>query len=125
MSDNAYLIGNDQIIKLEGPRGTTPECPEAKFKRSAVVKVRRLKHLQHLPEFGAVVGIVPPGFSSDHAWDDLCGRPRRLMCQVPSRKIQYIIAFEDDPVPHVILESALLPTDQPTAEVKFSEDQAP
>ena len=35
-----FLIGNGQITHLEGPRGTTPECPEAKFKRAEVVRVR-------------------------------------------------------------------------------------
>ncbi len=120
MTEGAFLIGNGQLTKLEGQRGTTPECPEAKFQKAGVVRVRRLAHLKHLPERGAVVAVVPPGFSPDHAWDDLCGRPRRLMHQVPARIVRYIVAFEGDQTPHLLRERDLLPTDEPPAEISFA-----
>ena len=43
----AFILGpGGRITPLQGPRGTTPECPEAKFKKSDVVRIRRLKHLR-------------------------------------------------------------------------------
>jgi hypothetical protein len=119
--DGAFLIGpSGQLTRLEGERGTTPECPEAKFKRSDVVKVRRLKHLKHLPAIGAVVTVIPPQFSPDWAWADTLGKPRPLMCQVGARTVTYIIAFEGDPNPHLLRESYLLPTNEPPAEIGFA-----
>ena len=118
----AFLIGNGQITRIEGPRGTTPECPEAKFKKRDVVRVRRLKHLNHLPEMGAVVAVVPPGFSPDHAWDDLHGRPRRLMYQAPSRHIMYILAFANGTAPNLLREAYLLPTNEPPADIRLAGD---
>ena len=121
MSD-AFLLGpGGQMTRLQGPHGTTPECPEAKFSVRQVVRVRRLKHLRHLPVLGAVVAVVPPNFSPDHAWDDLYGRPRRLMCQVPVRHVTYIVAFEGDQAPHLLREAYLLPTNEPPADIKFAE----
>lgn len=119
--EGAFLIGpRGQISKLTGPRGETPPCPEAKFQRGFVVRVRRLKHLRRLPGFGAVAAVVPPGFSSDWAWDDLCGKPRRLMCQVPARGVRYIVAFDNDPVPHLIRERDLLPSNEAPVEIGFA-----
>jgi hypothetical protein len=124
MSEKVFLIGpNGQISTLTGPRGVTPECAYARFHILDVVRVRRLKHLRHLPELGAVVAVVPPGFSPDHAWDDLCGRPRRLMCQVGARIVKYIVAFEGDKAPHLMRERDLLPTDEPPAEVSFAAEE--
>jgi hypothetical protein len=120
MNEGAYLIGNGQITRLEGQCGTTPECPEAKFKRCDVVRVRRLKHLKHLPERGAVVAVIPPGFSPDWAWADTLGKPRPLMCQVGARTVTCIVAFEGDPKPHLLRETYLLPTDEPAAEIGFA-----
>ena len=40
MTEQAFLIGGGQIHRLIGPRGETPPCPEAKYKRGDVVKVR-------------------------------------------------------------------------------------
>jgi len=121
MNEQAFIIGpNGQFMSLEGPRGTTPECPEALFKINETVKVRRLKHLRGLPEIGAVVAVVPPGFSPDHAWDDLCKRPRRLLAQVGARHITYLVAFEGDQTPHLLREKYLKATDLPPAEVRFA-----
>jgi hypothetical protein len=115
-----FLIGNGQVTALTGQRGTTPECPEALFKPRDVVRIRRLKHLRHLPALGAIAAVVPPGFSPDWAWDDLCKRPRRLMCQVPKRVVTYIVAFEGDGVPAILRESSLLPTNEPPAEIAIA-----
>ena len=118
----AFIFGpGGQMARMEGPLGVTPDCPAAKFKKNEVVRVRRLKHLRHLPERGAVVAVVPPGFSPDHAWDDLRGQPRRLMHQVPARIVTYIVAFEGDQTPHLLRESYLLPAPgEPPAEVAFA-----
>jgi hypothetical protein len=120
LNEGAFLIGNGQISRIIGERGTTPECPEAKFKKRDVVRVRRLKHLKHLPVMGAVAAVVPPGFSPDWAWADLCGKPRALMCRVPARGVTYIVAFEGDPTPHLLREAYLLPTSEPPAEIGFT-----
>ena len=70
MSASAFLIGpGGQVTKLQGPRGTTPDCPQAKFQPNEIVRIRRLRHLRHLPEIGAIAAVIPPGFSPDHAWD--------------------------------------------------------
>jgi hypothetical protein len=92
---DAFLIGNGQITRLQGVIGETPPCPEAKFKPRDVVKIRRLKHLRHLPEIAVVVCVVPPGFSPDWAWADLHKRPRPLMHQVPARQIKYFVGMEN------------------------------
>ena len=42
MQEGVFIIGNGQITALQGPRGKTPECPDALFKKRDVVKVRRL-----------------------------------------------------------------------------------
>lgn len=120
-----YIFGPGGLVgRLQGPHGVTPECPEAKFKTREVVHVRRLKHLRHLPARGAVVAVIAPGFSPDHAWDDLRGRPRRLMAQVPARAVTYIIAFEGDTSPHLMRERDLLPAPgEPLADVAFEADR--
>jgi hypothetical protein len=119
---SAFLIGNGLVTTITGARGTTPECVGAKFARGQVVRVRRLKHLRSLPELGVVAVAISPGFSPDWAWDDLRGLPRRLMAQVGSRVITYLVAFEGDDCPHILRESSLLPAPgHATAEVSFTE----
>ena len=121
MSEGAFIIGpGGQVTRIEGQRGTTPLCPDAIFKPNDVVRVRRLKHLRHLPVLGAIAVVVPPGFSADHAWDDFCGRPRRLMASAPTARVRYIVGFEGDPKPHLLAESALMPSGEPAAEVKLA-----
>jgi hypothetical protein len=122
MNEQAWLIGDGQVTRIEGPRGTTPECPEALFRKGDVVRVRRLSHLKHLPEIGAVASVIPPGFSPDWAWADLCGRPRPLMHQVPSKHISYIVAFENDRRPHLLREKYLRPSGLPPTEIGFAAD---
>ena len=120
MSDGAFLIGNGTVMRIEGKRGKTPTCTEAKFKVRDVVRVRRLKHLRDLPEIGAIVTVIPPNYSPDWAWADTLGKPRPLMCQVGKCYVTYIVAFEGDPRPHLLREQYLLPTDEPPAEIGFA-----
>ena len=85
--------------------------PGAKFPDDSLVKVRRLKHLRHLPEIGAVVACVPAGVSPSYVWADRQGKPRPLMVQVECRTTAYLIAFEGDLSPHVIKERDLIATE--------------
>ena len=91
---SAYLIGNGQITRLEGPRGETPPCPEAKWQKGDVVEARKLRGLRIAGQRGAVAAVVPPGFSPDWAFADLKGEPRPFMHQVPLRVVSYILAME-------------------------------
>ena len=115
------LIGNGQVTVLTGPQGVTPDCPEALFRKNQVVRVRRLKHLRDLPELAVIVACVPPGFSPDWAWADVLGKPRPLMCQVPARHVQYLIAFAGNPTPVLMREKNLLPSNEPDAEIRFAD----
>ena len=108
MSDGiVLLIGAGRIERITGAYGTTPDCPDAKFHAREVVLLRRMKHLAGLPDKCAIIIAIPPGFSPDHAWDDYCGRPRRLMCTVPARHVTYLVAFEGKPTPMLIREGYL------------------
>lgn len=114
----AWLIGNGQVVRLRGEIGPTPPEPRALFKVNDVIKVRRLKHLRGLPEFGAIAAVVPIGYSPDWAWADLKGQPRPLMAEVGRRYVQYIVAFEGNLAPHLLREKYIVATDQPPAEIK-------
>jgi len=118
----SFLLGpNGQMTKLQGPRGTTPDVPEALFAKNEVVRVRRLKHLRDLPEDGVVVAVVPPHISPDHVWDDLCGKPRRLMHRVPLGRIGYFVAFEGNQTAYLLREKNLAKSkNERTAVVKFA-----
>lgn len=120
MSDgSAILIGpGGQMTRIQGPRGQTPECPNAKFKRGDVVRVRRLRHLRHLPDRAAIAVAIPPGFSPDWAMADLRGAPRPLMHQVGSRSITYIVGFDSNPKPYLFNERDLLPSNEPPVDIK-------
>jgi hypothetical protein len=117
MNDEAFLIGGGKINRLIGPRGETPPCPEAKFKRGDVVKVRNTKALQHFPREAVVAVAIPPGFSPDHALADLVGEPRPLMAQVGSRIVTYILVREGDPKPYHARERDLLPSGKEPVEI--------
>ena len=52
MAHEGFLIGDGQIHRIVGERGETPPCPEAKFKRGDVVKVRRNQAVGHFPPGG-------------------------------------------------------------------------
>lgn len=92
--EGVFLLGRNGVTKIEGPRGETPACPEAKWQKGDVVEVRKLRGLMSGGERGAVAAVIPPGFSPDWAWADLHGRPRPLMHQVPHRVVSYILAME-------------------------------
>jgi hypothetical protein len=125
-AEGAFLLhSNGQMTRLEGQRGTTPPCPEARHQAEDVVRIRRRKHLRHLPEIGAVVVVIPPGFSPDWAMDDLWSKPRRLMCQVGARDVTYFIGFEGDRRPHLMHERDLLPTGEKAAAVQLVAAGAP
>lgn len=116
-----YLLSNSGMTEIIGPRGTTPEWPAALFAKGDVVRLRKLKHLSHLPEIGVVVATVPPGFSSDWVVDDLFSRPRRLMCVVAKKYLLYLVAFEGESFKMVFLkEKYLKKTDLPKADIVFS-----
>jgi hypothetical protein len=116
-NEEAFLIGGGKIHRLTGQRGETPPCPQAKFKRGDVVKVRNTKALQHFPREAVVAVAIPPGFSPDYALADLVGEPRPLMEQVGSRVVTYILVRENDPKPYLSRERDLLPSGKPPVEI--------
>ena len=113
----AFLIGCGKIHQLIGERGETPPCPEAKFKRGDVVKVRRNKAVGHFPAELIVLVAIPPGFSPDDALADLVGKPRPLMKRVGSRKLKYILCREGDATPYCCGERDLLPSGKEPVEI--------
>jgi hypothetical protein len=113
----AFLIGGGNVHRLIGERGVTPACPEAKFKRGDVVKVRRNKATGHFPAELVVLVAIPPGFSPDDALADLLGKPRPFMKQVGARKITYILCREGDPKPYSCGERDLLPSGKEPTEI--------
>lgn len=119
MTDGTVLLLGPagQVSTLQGPRGTTPPCPEALFKKNDVVHLRKRKHFAHLPKIAAIAAVVPPGFSPDWALADLRGAPRPLMCQVGSRHVTYIVGFEGNRTPYLFKERDLLPSGMSAAVV--------
>ncbi len=117
MENQAFIIGNGQIHRIIGERGTTPPCEAAKFKRGDVVKVRNLKYLSHFPREAVIAAVIPPHFSPDHAFADLMGEPRPLMAQVGARGITYILVNEGDPKPYLAREKHILPSGKPPVEI--------
>jgi hypothetical protein len=115
--EQAFLIGGGQIHRLIGQHGETPSCPQAKFKRGDIVKVRNTKFLSHFPREAVVAVAIPPKFSPDHALADLVGEPRPLMAQVGSRLVTYILVRENDPRPYIARERDLLPSGKPPVEI--------
>ena len=115
--EQAFLIGGGQIHRITGARGENPPCPEARFKRGDVVKVRRNRAVGHFPPELIVLVAIPPGFSPDDAMADLVGKPRPLMKQVGSRKIKYILCCEGDPTAYHCGERDLLPSGKEPVEV--------
>lgn len=115
--DEAFLIGGGKIHRLIGERGETPPCPDAKFKRGEIVKVRRNKRVGHFPTELVVLVAVPRGFSPDDALADLLGQPRKLMKQVGSRSITYILCRDGDTTPYHCAERDLLPSGKEPVEI--------
>ena len=118
--EGAFIIGNGQVTPIHGGLHQYKAHDGAKFADNSLVKVRRLKHLKHLPETGAIVACIPAGVSVDHVWADYRGVARPLMCEVPARSAKYIVAFEGDPRPHIIRERDLTATDG-VAEIGMTE----
>ena len=116
-NEAAFLIGGGQIHRLIGPRGETPSCAEAKFKRGDVVKVRRNQAVGHFPAELIVLVAVPPGFSPDDAMADLVGEPRPLMKQVGRRVVTYILCQEGSPKVYSCRERDLLPSGKEPDEI--------
>src|ERR1700688_1990850 len=117
MAHEAFLIGGGQIHRIVGERGETPPCPDAKFKRGDIVKVRRNKTVGHFPSELVVLVAIPPGFSPDDAIADLLGKPRPLMKQVGSRRIRYILCRESDTTPYCCGEHDILPSGKEPIEI--------
>lgn len=115
--EQAFLIGGGKVHRLTGQKGETPSCPEAKFKRGDVVRVRRNKAVGHFPAELVVAVAIPPGFSPDYALADLVGKPRPLMCQVGSRRITYILVRENDHTPYHCGERDLMPSGKKPVEI--------
>lgn len=113
----AFLIGGGKVHRLVGQRGETPPCPEAKFKRGDIVKVRRNRAVGHFPPELVVLVAIPPGFSPDDALADLFNRPRALMKQVGHRSVSYILGRENDTTPYFCTERDLLPSGKEPVEV--------
>lgn len=112
------------IIVHDAGYGTTPECPEARFKRGDVVKVRNTKALAHFPREAIVAVAVPPGFPGEYALADLLSRPRPLMITRPKRVMSYILVNEGDLRPYLARESDLLPSGKPSVEIgSFQRDR--
>lgn len=115
--NRVWLIGNGQVTRLEGKRGTTPDCPQAKFRKGDIVRVRNTAALRHFPREAVVAVAIPPGFSPDHALADLMGESRGLMVQVGARVVTYILVNEGDRTPYLAKEKDLLPTGKSPVEV--------
>lgn len=115
--NEAFLIGGGKVHRLVGERGETPSCPEAKFKRGDVVKVRRNKAVGHFPPELVVLVAIPPGFSPDDAMADLFKEPRPLMKQIGRRVISYILCRDGDPAAYTCCERDLLPSGKEPVEI--------
>lgn len=115
MSNPVLLIKNAGV-------GTTPNCV-SKFKVGDVVRVRRLKHLRHLDDRAAIAIVVPTGFPPEYALADEKGRPRPLIITKPLRSVSYIVAFSDNPSPHHLRESDLLPSNEEPVPIQWQDDQ--
>lgn len=125
----AFLLGNGQVHRLVGPRGDTPACPEAKFKRGDIVKVRRNQTVGHFPPELVVLVAIPPGFSPDDAMADLLGQSRPFMKQVGRRVVTYLLCEQDGHQAYLCRERDLLPSGKPPIEIgsvsEWKSDQPP
>lgn len=115
--EQAFLIGSGHVLRITGARGETPPCPEARFNRGDIVKVRRNRTVGHFPPELVVLVAVPPGFSPDDALADLVGEPRPLMKQVGRRVVTYILCQEGSPKVYSCREADLLPSGKEPLEI--------
>ena len=104
-------MSNPPLLVLNAGTHAYAPVAGAKFPDNSLVKVRRLKHLRHLPEIGAVLACVPAGVSPSYVLADRLGLPRPLMIQQEYRSTYYLIAFEDDSTPHLLRERDLIATE--------------
>lgn len=111
------MSNNPVLFVRDAGRGETPECPEAKFKRGDVVRVRNTKALAAFPREAVVVCVVPPGFPAEYALHDMMGEPRPLMITAPKRVVTYILANDGDTTPYLARERDLLPSGKPAVEI--------
>lgn len=114
------MNANPVLMVLNAGHGTTPACPEARFKAGDIVKVRRLKFLTKGGQLGCIAVVVPPRVSPDHAIADARGEPRPLLATVPRRDVTYIVGFEGDQRPWLMREKYLLPTTEPAGAVTWA-----
>ncbi|MBI1213635.1 MAG: hypothetical protein GC190_19425 [Alphaproteobacteria bacterium] len=117
MTETAFLIGGGQLHRLVGEHGETPSCPDAKFKRGSIVKVRRNKAVGHFPPELIVLAVIPPGFSPDDALADLVGEPRPFMKRAGVKVVTYILCDAGDTKPYLCRERELLPSGKPAVEI--------
>lgn len=118
MSDESvFLIGGEQVLKMEGQRGETPACPGARFSRCDVVKVRNTKALAHFPREVVIATVIPPDFPPDWALADLLGKPRPLMHQVGKRRVSYILVQENDLTPYLADDRHIIASGKPPVEI--------
>lgn len=110
------MSGPILIVKDAG-KGVTPPCPDAKFGKGDVVRVRNTKALAHFPREAVVASVVPPKFPADYALADLLDEPRPLMIRAPKRVVTYILVNEGDLTPYLANERDLLPSGKPPVEI--------
>lgn len=126
MSEAAFLIGNGQIMKMQGQIGETPAVPDSTFKRGDVVKVRNTKALRHFPREAVVASVLPPDYPPDWGLADLLGKPRPLLHRVGKNRITYILVTEDSRTPYLADDRDLLPSGKPPVEIgSVTEDPKP
>lgn len=106
------ILNGNALIVIDAGRGETPACPDARFSRGDVVKVRRRKSLSHFPVEAVIAVAIPPGFSPDYALADLVGESRPLMIRAGRRTITYILVNDGDPKPYLARERDLIATEK-------------
>lgn len=125
MSGEAFLIGGGSVHRLIGHHRETPPCPDARFHKGDVVRVRRNKRVGHFPAELIVLVAIQPGFSPDDALADLVGKPRPFLHKGGRRSITYLLCREGDTTPYCCAERELLPSDKPPVEIESVSTEAP
>lgn len=116
--NEAFILGpRGQITAIQGPRGETPQCPSAKFKRGDVVKRRKLAYMADMPDEYVVAVAVPPNFPPDWVLADLLGKPRPLMHRIGRNAVTYLCVREGDKTPYLMQEKQLLASGKPPVEI--------
>jgi hypothetical protein len=114
MNEGVFLLGpGGQVTKIEGQRGETPPCADAKFTAGDIVRIRNRKGIAHFPRELTVAVAIPRWFSPDYALADLLNKPRPLMVRGGSRSITYICVRENDDQPYLVKENDMLVSGKP------------